>query len=52
MPARWRPLGIDLRMVAIEEAHVGFPSMLAPLLGREPSGLTDENPSRACVACC
>jgi NAD+ synthase (glutamine-hydrolysing) len=36
-------LGIDLKTVAIEEAHVAFASMLAPLLGREPSGLTDEN---------
>jgi NAD+ synthase (glutamine-hydrolysing) len=36
-------LGIDLRTVAIEEAHVAFASMLAPLLGREPFGLTDEN---------
>jgi NAD+ synthase (glutamine-hydrolysing) len=36
-------LGIDLRVVAIEEAHVAFTSMLAGVLGREPSGLTDEN---------
>jgi NAD+ synthase (glutamine-hydrolysing) len=36
-------LGIDLKTVAIEEAHVAFASMLAPLLGREPFGLTDEN---------
>jgi NAD+ synthase (glutamine-hydrolysing) len=36
-------LGIDLKTVAIEEAHVAFASMLAPVLGREPSGLTDEN---------
>ncbi len=36
-------LGIDLKVVAIEEAHVAFASMLAPVLGREPSGLTDEN---------
>jgi NAD+ synthase (glutamine-hydrolysing) len=36
-------LGIDLKTVAIEEAHVAFASMLAPLLGREPYGLTDEN---------
>ena len=27
----------------IEEAHVAFASMLAPVLGREPFGLTDEN---------
>ena len=36
-------LGIDLKTVAIEEAHVAFASMLTPLLGREPFGLTDEN---------
>ena len=36
-------LGIDLRVVPIEEAHVAFSSMLASVLGREPSGLTDEN---------
>ena len=36
-------LGIDLKTVSIEEAHVAFSSMLAPLLGREPFGLTDEN---------
>ncbi len=36
-------LGIDLKVVPIEEAHVAFASMLAPVLGREPSGLTDEN---------
>ena len=36
-------LGIDLKVVAIEEAHVAFTTMLAPVLGREPSGLTDEN---------
>ncbi len=36
-------LGIDLKIVAIEEAHLAFSSMLAPVLGREPSGLTDEN---------
>jgi NAD+ synthase (glutamine-hydrolysing) len=36
-------LGIDLRVVPIEEAHVAFTSMLATVLGREPSGLTDEN---------
>ena len=36
-------LGIDLKVVPIEEAHVAFSSMLAPVLGREPSGLTDEN---------
>ena len=36
-------LGIDLKMVPIEEAHVAFASLLAPVLGREPFGLTDEN---------
>ncbi len=36
-------LGIDLAVVPIEEAHVAFASMLAPVLGREPFGLTDEN---------
>ncbi|HEX4175898.1 MAG TPA: NAD+ synthase [Acidimicrobiales bacterium] len=36
-------LGIDLKVVSIEEAHVAFASMLAPVLGHEPSGLTDEN---------
>jgi NAD+ synthase (glutamine-hydrolysing) len=36
-------LGIDLRVVPIEEAHVAFTSMLAGVLGREPVGLTDEN---------
>jgi NAD+ synthase (glutamine-hydrolysing) len=36
-------LGIELRVVPIEEAHVAFTSMLAGVLGREPFGLTDEN---------
>jgi NAD+ synthase (glutamine-hydrolysing) len=36
-------LGIDLKVASIEDAHVAFASMLAPVLGREPSGLTDEN---------
>jgi NAD+ synthase (glutamine-hydrolysing) len=36
-------LGIDLKVASIEEAHVAFAAMLAPVLGREPSGLTDEN---------
>jgi NAD+ synthase (glutamine-hydrolysing) len=36
-------LGIDLRTVPIEPAHVAFTDMLAGVLGREPSGLTDEN---------
>jgi NAD+ synthase (glutamine-hydrolysing) len=36
-------LGIDLKEVPIEEAHVAFASMLSRVLGREPFGLTDEN---------
>jgi NAD+ synthase (glutamine-hydrolysing) len=36
-------LGIDLKVVPIEEAHVAFAAMLAPVLGREPFGLADEN---------
>jgi NAD+ synthase (glutamine-hydrolysing) len=36
-------LGIDLRVVPIEPAHVAFTDMLAGVLGREPAGLTDEN---------
>jgi NAD+ synthase (glutamine-hydrolysing) len=36
-------LGIDLRVVPIEGAHVAFTAMLAGVLGREPAGLTDEN---------
>jgi NAD+ synthase (glutamine-hydrolysing) len=36
-------LGIDLSVVSIEEAHVAFADMLAPVLSREPLGLTDEN---------
>jgi NAD+ synthase (glutamine-hydrolysing) len=36
-------LGIDLRVVPIEEAHVAFTSMLTGVLGGEPTGLTDEN---------
>ncbi|HWE67257.1 MAG TPA: NAD+ synthase [Acidimicrobiales bacterium] len=36
-------LGIDLRVVPIEGAHVAVTDMLAGVLGREPSGLTDEN---------
>ena len=36
-------LGIDLHVVAIEEAHVAMTAMLAGVLGREPTGLTDEN---------
>jgi NAD+ synthase (glutamine-hydrolysing) len=36
-------LGIELRVVPIEGAHVAFTEMLAGVLGREPTGLTDEN---------
>ena len=36
-------LGIDLKVVPIEEAHVAFASMLSGVLSREPFGLTDEN---------
>jgi NAD+ synthase (glutamine-hydrolysing) len=36
-------LGVDLKVVPIEEAHLAFASMLVPVLGREPFGLTDEN---------
>jgi NAD+ synthase (glutamine-hydrolysing) len=36
-------LGIDLKVVAIEGAHVAFTEMLAGYLGHEPAGLTDEN---------
>jgi NAD+ synthase (glutamine-hydrolysing) len=36
-------LGIDLATVPIEPAHRAFAGTLAPLLGAEPSGLTDEN---------
>jgi NAD+ synthase (glutamine-hydrolysing) len=36
-------LGIDLRVVPIEAAHVAFTDMLAGVLEREPAGLTDEN---------
>jgi NAD+ synthase (glutamine-hydrolysing) len=36
-------LGVDLRVVPIEEAHVAFTGMLAGVLGHEPTGLTDEN---------
>jgi NAD+ synthase (glutamine-hydrolysing) len=36
-------LGIDLKVVPIEPAHVAFIDMLAGVLGREPAGLTDEN---------
>ena len=33
----------DGEVVAIEEAHVAVTAMLAGVLGREPTGLTDEN---------
>ena len=36
-------LGIDLAAAPIEPAHRAFADMLAPQLGGEPSGLTDEN---------
>jgi NAD+ synthase (glutamine-hydrolysing) len=36
-------LGIDLARAAIEPAHRALADTLAPLLGSEPAGLTDEN---------
>lgn len=36
-------LGIDLTNVPIEGAHSAFASVLVPVLGEAPSGLTDEN---------
>jgi NAD+ synthase (glutamine-hydrolysing) len=36
-------LGIDLAGAGIEPAHRAFAGMLTPLLGGEPTGLTDEN---------
>lgn len=36
-------LDIDLTTIPIEEAHAAFGAMLAPALGGEPQGLTDEN---------
>jgi NAD+ synthase (glutamine-hydrolysing) len=36
-------LGIDLQRAPIEPAHEALAATLAPLLGGEPSGLTDEN---------
>ncbi|HEY2213949.1 MAG TPA: NAD(+) synthase, partial [Acidimicrobiales bacterium] len=36
-------LGIDLKTIPIEGAHVAVTEMLAGYLGREPIGLTDEN---------
>ncbi|HXQ18674.1 MAG TPA: NAD+ synthase [Acidimicrobiales bacterium] len=36
-------LGIDLRVVPIERAHVALSDVLEPLVGGAPAGLTDEN---------
>jgi NAD+ synthase (glutamine-hydrolysing) len=36
-------LGIDFRVVPIEEAHRAFESMLAPSFGDRPADLTEEN---------
>ena len=36
-------LGIDIATAPIEDAHRTFGAMLAPLMGAEPTGLTDEN---------
>ena len=36
-------LGIDLKTIPIEPAHLAMTEMLAGYLGREPVGLTDEN---------
>jgi len=36
-------LGIDLRIVPIERAHVALSDVLGPLVGGAPAGLTDEN---------
>ncbi len=36
-------LGMDIATVAIEPAHQAFAASLHPLLGGEPTGLTDEN---------
>ena len=36
-------LGIDLQEAAIEPAHTALAATLAPLVGGEPTGLTDEN---------
>jgi len=36
-------LGIDLRVVPIERAHVALSDVLDPLMGGAPRGLTDEN---------
>ena len=43
-PSPWpRALGIDLARAPIEQAHGALADTLAPLLGGEPTGLTDEN---------
>ena len=36
-------LGVDLATLSIEDAHRALSATLAPLLGAEPTGLTDEN---------
>jgi NAD+ synthase (glutamine-hydrolysing) len=36
-------LGIEIATLAIEDAHHALSSTLAPLLGGDPTGLTDEN---------
>jgi NAD+ synthase (glutamine-hydrolysing) len=36
-------LSVDIATVAIEDAHHALASMLSPLVGGEPTGLTDEN---------
>ena len=36
-------LGIDVRVVPLDPAHLALAGVLAPVLGREPDGLTDEN---------
>ena len=36
-------LGIDLRVIPIEEAHAGFLTMLAPSFGDRPAGIAEEN---------
>jgi NAD+ synthase (glutamine-hydrolysing) len=36
-------LGIDVRVVPLDPAHQALANVLAPVLGGEPDGLTDEN---------
>jgi len=36
-------LGIDVRVVPLDPAHRALSALLAPVLGTEPAGLTDEN---------